>query len=316
MVESVSINVRPGRIHPGRFELTPDITGGTNDYEVAFEGAGLAAEGSVITGVEPGRYTVRVTDRFLGRTGRVEVHVEASLQGEMTPFGDTFGSFVVVNAGDLNADGFDDVLLGSSEADLVAGNGGGVFIYHSDGLGGLQSEPVQSLGGVQRNDEFGRSVVVADINGDEISDLLIGARLADIGAGDIGAAYIHLGQPDGTFSEAPVKVLTGVRGGDQAGFSVTACDFNGDERVDIALAAILYEDRDADAVRTNQGGILIFLGYEDGLLDEPDQIVLGREWVNGEWVGDRDLQLGTVMDAGDIDLDGYCDLVVGLIATL
>ena len=57
---------------------------------------------------------------------------------------------------------------------------------------------------------------------------------------------------------------------------------------------------------------MIWLGYEDGFLAQPDQVIAGlRREADGSWSQYRDLQFGSDLVAGDMDGDGRCDLVVG-----
>jgi hypothetical protein len=87
------------------------------------------------------------------------------------------------------------------------------------------------------------------------------------------------------------------------------CDLNGDDRLDLVLGAWLGEDRTLGGAGTNQGTLSVHLGYEEGLLERPDQVVLGV-WPNdaGELEPQANQRLGMFVSAGDFDGDGLCDV--------
>ncbi len=105
----------------------------------------------------------------------------------------------VSGAGDVNADGFDDVIVGSSDADpnsdgragesyVVFGKAGGfaasLDLVDLDGTNGFR------IDGIDANDQSGRSVRGAgDVNGDGFDDVIIGARNADAA----GESYVVFG---------------------------------------------------------------------------------------------------------------------------
>ena len=79
--------------------------------------------------------------------------------------------------------------------------------------------------------------------GDGLTDLIVGAPYDDLGATDIGAVYIYPGEAGSFLADEPSRVLTGRLGGDRFGWSIAACDFNADGRVDLAIGAYDAEDR-------------------------------------------------------------------------
>ena len=95
------------------------------------------------------------------------------------------------------------------------------------------------------------------------------------------------------------------------GHGLAVCDFNGDGFVDIAAGAIAGEDRDAAPVQSNQGAVFVMLNGETGWKSDPDFAVFGQlPNEEGVYEGVRDLRYGAVIDAGDVNGDGLCDLVV------
>jgi hypothetical protein len=110
----------------------------------------------------------------------IELHAEASFLGEAAQ---DLSGWAVAGAGDLNEDGYDDLLIGAprnSEAGLSAGQ-----VYLLLGQPGGWTMGVSLAGadasflGVTAEDEAGTSVAgVGDVNGDGIEDVLIAAPAA------------------------------------------------------------------------------------------------------------------------------------------
>ena len=314
IVQSVTLKPSPKQlVLPVGSRAALQIAGGTGRFDVAFEGDGLDYDGSQFIGRTPGRFAVTVRDHFVPElVTNVTVDVVASLAADMPPFSDLQTAVRLYNPGDLNRDGKDDLVIASNEADVLAGDSGAVFIYHSTEEGPL--ELVQTISGLTRYEDLGRAAAFADLNGDNLTDIAIGVRLADPGFNDAGHVQVHLGQPDGRFGQEPAQIVTGIRSGDYLGFGVAACDFNGDGRMDIAASALYYEDAAARPQSNTQGAVFIFLGYEDGFLAQPDQIVVGRRLSqNGNWSHYADLQMGYDVVAGDMNGDERCDLAVSTV---
>ncbi len=166
----------------------------------------------------------------------------------------------VSTAGDINHDGFDDLLIGAptpEENFQVSGPGQAYIIYGTDQPFPALLNPVDldgtngfAINGIEIADFLGRSVSDAgDPNGDGIDDIIIGAPGVDLnGVTNAGAAYVVFGKSGGFGTSLEVSDLDGTNGfaihgtnnnvWGQAGYSVsTAGDINNDNIDDILIGA-------------------------------------------------------------------------------
>ncbi len=288
-----------------------EVAGGSGHFEATVEGDGVRYDAGAVVAEAPGTAVVALRDAFTGQRTAVTVTAVPAQQAPLPRVGDASSSSTALGPGDLDGDGFADALLGMPEADLGGVDAGAVYVYRG-GPAGLRPEPALVLGTGERRAGFGRALAVADFDGDGRRDLAVGAAGADIATSDTGAVYLYPGVDGGLFAVEPARVLAAPNAGDQLGFALAACDFNGDGRADLAATALRAEDRDRTPQATNQGGVFVFLGYEDGLLARPDRVVWGEAPdANGTWDAVANLGLGSALAAGDVDGDGLCDLVAG-----
>ena len=186
--------------------------------------------------------------------------------------------FVVSSAGDVNGDGFGDLLIGALQAD-ASGNGksnagdsyvifGGVSLPTTIDLANLGTAGIM-LFGADADDGSGHSLSSAgDVNGDGFDDLLIGADIADASGNaksDAGESYVIFGGSSlpTTIDLANLGtagfVLFGADAGDQSGQSVSSAgDVNGDGFGDLLIGA-----RAADASgngKSNAGESYVIFG--------------------------------------------------------
>ena len=235
--------------------FTPDIIGGSGEYELVGESTVVSINGDQVSANETGEVTLIVQDRFLDRQTSIKMQVSPALTAPLSPTSDGTNSAFLKMVADLNADGHRDVVMAHSEADVSAGNGGAVYVFRSEPSGVIETQPVQVISGRNRQDSLGSTVEVADITGDGLVDLIIGARAGDLSGADSGGVFVHAGTGDG---DAPFEieasiVIAGVNSFDYFGSALSTCDFNGDGLLDIAVAATYYEDRTASPVSNSQG---------------------------------------------------------------
>src|SRR3989338_2821300 len=211
---------------------------------------------------------------------------------------DLFG-VTVSSAGDINGDGYSDVIVGANLADGGGSNRGRAYISYG-GLGYLD-DPEQVNG-----DQFGYSVSGAgDVNGDGYSDVIVGANGADGGGTNRGRAYIFFGKKAGTGGLVANVVLTDPDNtdSDEFGYSVSgAGDVNGDGYSDTIVGAYY-----ANGGGSARGRAYIFYGASsmtspdgaaDVVLTDPDNT-------------DYDYFGNSVASGGDVNGDGYSDTIVG-----
>lgn len=196
----------------------------------------------------------------------------------------------VAGAGDVNADGYPDIIIGASSAYVGSfGNGGYAQVYS-----GFDGSLLHRWEGTSTYAKFGGSVDgVGDVDLDGYDDLIVGSEFADsIGGTNSGSAYVYSGQ-----TGALLYRFDGTEYDSRLGYSVSgAGDANGDGYADVIVGA--YRATSAWGVfRT--GSAALFSGLDGSLLHRFD----------GEGTSD---QMGwSVSEAGDVNADGYDDVVVG-----
>jgi len=208
-----------------------------------------------------------------------------------------FGS-PVDTAGDVNGDGYDDVIIGAPWYDHGQADEGAVAVYYGSATG-LSLVPNWGDEGDQNTALLGQSVGTAgDVNGDGYADIIVGASWYDNGQTNEGAAAVYYGSAAG-LSLVPSWLGEGDREGAHFGGSVgTAGDVNGDGYADVIVGAPSYTND-----QTNEGTAFVYHGSAAGLALIPS------------WLDESDQEFayfgGSVGTAGDVNGDGYDDVIVG-----
>jgi Ca2+-binding RTX toxin-like protein len=231
----------------------------------------------------------------------------------------------VSGAGDINGDGIDDLIVSSRSASTGEyGVGKTHVIFGRTGatranidLGSFSVADGFIIIGDAESDSSGTSVSNAgDVNGDGIDDLIISAPYNDAGGGNAGAAYIVFGKSGATrttidlssFSATDGFVIVGDSIDDRLGFSVSgAGDINGDGFDDLIVGAAFGDDGGSDA-----GEAYVIFGRAGATRSTIDLGTLSR--ADGLIIvgGTAFAQLGrSVSGAGDVNNDGFDDLLVG-----
>jgi hypothetical protein len=211
-----------------------------------------------------------------------------------------YAQIALASAGDVNGDGYDDVIVGDKFFGGDQMQEGRVYLYYGS-PSGLRSTPGWIADGNQYILYFGTAVAGAgDVNGDGYEDVLIGAPYKrDPTTGDvIGQVLLYLGSPNG-LSSTPAWTVQGTGGWTSFGDRLNAAgDVNGDGYDDFMVSDFFFTD-DQQA----EGRVYLYYGSPHG----PSA---GPAWTaDGNQVNDY---FGmSLAPAGDVNGDGYDDVVIG-----
>jgi len=218
------------------------------------------------------------------------------------PAGGLFGRHVAA-AGDVDRDGYGDLLVAVPAADATPGR---VLLYRG-GPRGLLDAPAAQLSNVGR---FGSALAGAmDLDADGYADVAVGAVAT---SSDAGAVHVFRGGADGLATTASIVLPATTGAGSQLGAAVSSAgDLDGDGYADLAGGAPAAPsndapDADSGTVRA-PGRVVVWRGGPAGVSGE-----ILYELLPGTGTGS---QFGAALAAGDLTGDGYTDLLVGAFGT-
>jgi hypothetical protein len=175
-----------------------------------------------------------------------------------------FGS-EVASAGDVNNDGFDDIIVGAHKYEDGMADEGAAFIFHGSATG-IITTPVTML---QNNDVlayFGIAVRGAgDFNQDGYDDVMVGSILFENGSSAEGSAYLYKGSASG-IKTTPYLTIEGNQSEVNMGRSVSgAGDVNNDGFPDVMASANFYDNG-----QLNEGVVYVYHMCTDSLYADLD----------------------------------------------
>jgi hypothetical protein len=263
-------------------------------------GMAIGAPGDDTGGAEAGGVWLLDSMGAWGSVGIASVY-DALLYGEAA--GDAAGT-ALAGGSDVDGDGIDDLLVGAPGADDASADEGAVYLVLGpvSGVESLAAAETRIAGGTSGLSLGTGALAMGDVDGDGVHDILIGVPGDDDGGSDAGAVRVVPGSVRG---DVPVSGWTtsmlGGAAGDRLGAALAFGDADGAGSSDLLVGAPGYDG----AVGTDSGAVFAFVGPFSGALLATDADARFDAETAGDGVGSG------VLLPGDIDGDGYGDIVIG-----
>lgn len=209
--------------------------------------------------------------------------------------------YAVSSAGDVNQDGYDDVLVGANTFSLGQVSEGAAYLFLGS-ASGLGSAPAWSYEGGQDAAKLGNAIGAAgDVNGDGYDDVLVGAPTFDEGQVDEGMVFVFHGSASG-LSLLPASSLQSNVANSWFGYALSgAGDVNADGFADLIVGAPRYFDEVSG--QEYEGSVFAYYGSQNGIAGQPAwRFESNQIWASFGW---------SVAGAGDVNNDGFDDVIIG-----
>ncbi|WP_167482441.1 Ig-like domain-containing protein [Leptospira yasudae] len=217
---------------------------------------------------------------------------------------DEFGRSV--SLGDINADGYADLVVGAPLYSVGAANRGAAYVFHSSGAAGITISfslfASTKIIGAAAGDKFGSSIATGDINGDGFTDLIVGAPTYSVGFANRGATYVFHSNGSGgiTATDTTTASSTALGSGanEYSGNAVTTGSINGDFYDDIVVGAYYYN--------AAKGRVLVYHGSATGINSASPSTSIANTAgaTTNDW-------FGFSVATGDVNGDGFSDVIAG-----
>ena len=210
----------------------------------------------------------------------------------------------IANAGDVNGDGYPDLIAGLP----MFNNGAGaarLFLGTPNGIG-VAFSPLQLNN--QPDAQFGAAVAgIGDINNDGFDDVAVGAPFFIDGQIAEGAVFIYLGSASGLQTPA-FRILQGNQENAMMGFSLAGVgDVNNDGFVDVGIGIpgfrAAVQNRQTQGLSATGAIAALLGGLANAISNTPDSIIPGSQ--PGAALG------SSIAAAGDVNGDGVDDIIAG-----
>ena len=210
---------------------------------------------------------------------------------------------------DINADGFEDLLVGAWQNDDAAANSGSVWVYLGSARGVALHTSFNFSGPGTANYGFGKSLARGDIDNDGFDDLIVGASLADVGGTDRGALYVFRSDSvTGVIDTVTYTRLQHTAGGtDNLGTSVLSFDYDGDGDQDLLAGA--PEDNDNG---NDEGRVYVWINGTNGSSEGVDTLLdATHDFTIDEPAGTNNVYFGSALASSTYSNHDFPDLFVG-----